>query len=166
MMPSIDADAEISPESLKDEIPEKKESLKDEKEIKRAKDAEEEKQGKNEEKEKSEEEEEEEEDDTMEGTWRAINGEISKPENKQLKKSETWPHQKQRNWDKRELKKSMTFNDSISIRCRGGLMRDPSMSIEEFNGKVEDFIKKFNNEMRLQRQESEQRYLEMINRSL
>lgn len=40
------------------------------------------------------------------------------------------------------------------------------MSIEAFNGQVEDFIKKFKNEMRLQRQESEQHYLEMINQSV
>lgn len=127
---------------------------------------------------------------TMEETWKAING-GENPEKKQLKKSETWPQppqlgvpvpagvfhcqlEEERNQEesaakkkmKKDLKKSMTFNDTVSIRCRGGLMRDPSMSLEEFNGKVEAFIKKFNNEMRLQRQESEQRFLEMINRSI
>lgn len=108
---------------------------------------------------------------TMEEAWRVING-GENPQKKQLKKSETWPESPQpevgvlKSTKKKDSKKSMTFNETVSVRCRGGLMRDPSMSMEEFNGRVEAFINKFNNEMRLQRQESEQRFLEMINPSI
>ncbi|XP_027123983.1 uncharacterized protein [Coffea arabica] len=123
------------------------------------------------------------EDDTMEATWRAIKEGGTKAQKKQLNKSETWPQpqtvvaaQENCNIDLEEdmaisaaawkdLRKSMTFNDTVSIRFRGGLIRkDPSVNLEEFNERVEDFINKFNNEMRLQRQESEQRYLDMISR--
>ncbi|CAI9113327.1 OLC1v1013908C1 [Oldenlandia corymbosa var. corymbosa] len=135
------------------------------------------------------------EDDTMEATWRAISG-GTKPQEKQLKKSETWPQKHKfvlpneghseeiyKNMEEelpepllsssvcsspvKELRKSMTFNDTVTIRRRGGLIRkDPSMNLEEFNKKVEAFIQNFNHEMRLQRQESDQRYLEMIKRGL
>ncbi|KAL3529428.1 hypothetical protein ACH5RR_008750 [Cinchona calisaya] len=130
-------------------------------------------------------EEDEEEDDTMEATWRAIKEGGAKPQKKQLKKSETWAHpqtvvaapQANINTDLeedipssaatwKELRKSMTFNETVSVSFRGGLRRDPSTNLEEFNQRVEAFIKKFNNEMRLQRQESEQRYLDMISRGL
>lgn len=138
------------------------------------------------------EETEDDDDDSMEATWRAITTRGPKT----LQKCETWGPEKRRSvlvaqdnvyeterkakdnmYETRrkagegrksgkEMRKSLTFNETVSIRCKGGLMRDPSMSMEEFNGQVEAFIKNFNNEMRLQRQESEQRYLEMIKRSL
>lgn len=46
----------------------------------------------------------------------------------------------------------------------GRLRKDPSLGQEELNRKVEAFIKKFNEDMRLQRQESLNQYTEMINR--
>lgn len=63
----------------------------------------------------------------------------------------------------RELRKSETFNETVSVRQRAGLRRDPSLSLEDLNCRVESFIKNFNHQMRLQRQESHQRYLETIN---
>ncbi|KAL8464805.1 hypothetical protein ACS0TY_034344 [Phlomoides rotata] len=124
------------------------------------------------------------EDDTMEATWRAITGEgKQRAKKKHLKKSETWDvhvHAQPRaslgvqrldseallpttpKW--KELRKAETFNDAVSVTRRGGLIRrDPSMSIEEFNQQVEAFIKKFNDNMRLQRQESNQRFFESMN---
>ncbi|KAL2553454.1 hypothetical protein Fot_07073 [Forsythia ovata] len=120
----------------------------------------------------------------MEATWRAITGGgKEKTTKKQLKKSETWNVAPPRravavqsldsedllpsipaSW--KELRKSETFNDAVSIRQRGGLRRDPSMSVDEFNNQVEAFIKKFNDSIRLQRQESDQRFIDMINRGL
>lgn len=100
------------------------------------------------------------EEDTMEATWKAITGgEKQRTKKKELKKSGTWDvpprtsvHRMERldseevmpttpKW--RDLRKSETFNDAVSITLRGGLRRDPSISLEEFNKQVEAFIKKF-----------------------
>ncbi|PIN19432.1 hypothetical protein CDL12_07893 [Handroanthus impetiginosus] len=128
-------------------------------------------------------EQESEEEDTLEATWKAIiGGEKEKPKKKHLKKSETWDVPPRctaagvRRLDSeevlpstpkwKELRKSETFNDAVSMTRRGGLRRDPSTNIEEFNQKIEAFIKKFNDNIRLQRQESHQRFLDMIGRGL
>jgi hypothetical protein len=54
------------------------------------------------------------------------------------------------------LKKSETFNDRASLK------REKSMSPEELNKRAEAFIKKFNNQMKLQRLQSYQRFMELI----
>ncbi|XP_055828737.1 uncharacterized protein LOC129896794 [Solanum dulcamara] len=72
------------------------------------------------------------EDDSLEATWKAI-----------IKK--------------KELRKSLTFNDTFSTSRIGGLRGDISVSTEESNKKFDDFIKKINQERLLQRQESDQR---------
>ncbi|XP_019256437.1 PREDICTED: uncharacterized protein LOC109234845 [Nicotiana attenuata] len=84
---------------------------------------------------KFEEEEEEIEDDSLEATWKAITNK------------------------KKELNKSLTFNDALSMSRIGGLRGDISVSPEESNKKFDDFIKKINHERILQRQESDQRYM-------
>lgn len=119
----------------------------------------------------------------MEATWKAISGGVEeKPKKKHLRKSETWdapaPAPRRSSAVRRldseevlptspkwkELRKAETFNDAVSVMRRGGMIRrDPSMSMEEFNQKVEGFIKNFNNNMKLERQESHQRYLDKIN---
>lgn len=62
-------------------------------------------------------------------------------------------------WARKELKKSETFNDATSLQ------RDKSMTPEELNLRAEAFIQNFINQMRLQRLKSEQRFMEMVNRS-
>lgn len=75
---------------------------------------------------------------------------------------------------KKELTKSETFNDagvpSVSARWRPrGLTRDHHLNLlshDELNSRVEAFIQNFNHQIRLQRQESDQRFLDMINRGV
>ncbi|KAM3327093.1 hypothetical protein P3S67_002219 [Capsicum chacoense] len=82
------------------------------------------------------------EDDSLEATWKAIT-------------------------KAKELRKSMTFNDALSMSRIGGMRGDISVSTEESNKKFDDFIKKINQERLLQRQESDQRVhnVNMLNRA-
>ncbi|KAK4394922.1 hypothetical protein Sango_1646500 [Sesamum angolense] len=124
-----------------------------------------------------------EDEDTLDATWKAIiGGGKQTPKREQLKKSETWDVPPRRStasvqrldseellpstpkW--KELRKAVTFNDAVSVTRRGGLRRDPSMSITELNKQFEEFIKKFNDSIRLQRQESHKRFLEKFNQGL
>lgn len=104
--------------------------------------------------------------DSMEATWEAIVEAGKLPEKKQLKKMETWnaPPVVMAAAGKKEMRKLETFNESVLGRQRGGLMRDMSVGQAELNHRIEAFISKFNKDMRLQRQESDQRFLDMINR--
>ncbi|XP_019175463.1 PREDICTED: uncharacterized protein LOC109170764 [Ipomoea nil] len=130
---------------------------------------------------------EEEEEDTMEATWIAISQgrdcreKNNNNNNMKLKKSETWLGVARRaeaqsaasgrsdeessleaTW--KELRKSVTFNDAVSACRRGGLARDLMTTSDEMKKRFDDFINNFNNELRLQRQESEQRLLAAITR--
>ncbi|KAL0341679.1 UNVERIFIED_CONTAM: hypothetical protein Scaly_1830500 [Sesamum calycinum] len=124
-----------------------------------------------------------EDEDTLDATWKAIiGGGKQTPKREQLKKSETWDVPPRRStasvprldseellpstpkW--KELRKAVTFNDAVSVTRRGGLRRDPSMSITELNKQFEAFIQKFNDSIRLQRQESHKRFLEKFNQGL
>lgn len=117
--------------------------------------------------------------ETLENTWKTITEGRSIPLARHLKKSDTWEthnrvgHLQEVLHQDQTMLKSETLNDrstTATVKLRrdpsgsGKLKREPSPSQDELNRRVEAFIKKFNEEMRLQRQESLNRYKEMINR--
>ncbi|POO03692.1 CFE protein [Trema orientale] len=127
--------------------------------------------------------------ETLENTWKAITEGRSMPLSRHMKKCETWENHGRRfdyvGDDQIEplpplvmMKKSETFKDRTnqpmpahdqvmtysSPVASSKLQKEPSLSQDELNKRVEAFIQKFNEEMRLQRQESLNQYMEMINR--
>ncbi|PHU13184.1 hypothetical protein BC332_20114 [Capsicum chinense] len=116
--------------------------------------------------------------DTLESTWKTITEGRAMPLARHLRKSDTWETHGGRNPvvtpPQQKMKKSETFNDRTtpdssplltpSPGGSGKLRKEPSLSQDELNRRVEAFIKKFNEDMRLQRQQSLQQYKEMINR--
>ncbi|KAJ8532403.1 hypothetical protein K7X08_012326 [Anisodus acutangulus] len=114
--------------------------------------------------------------DTLESTWKTITEGRAMPLTRHLRKSDTWETHGGRNPvvtpPQQKMKKSETFNDRTTPDSplltpspgSGKLKKEPSLSQDELNRRVEAFIKKFNEDMRLQRQQSLQQYTEMINR--
>ncbi|XP_028779878.1 uncharacterized protein LOC114736264 [Neltuma alba] len=120
--------------------------------------------------------------DTLESTWRMITEGRAMPLARHLKKSDTWDSQLRRNSPRTDqngtpaVKKSETFNgrskapgenespSQTPSSGSGKLKKEPSLGQDELNRRVEAFINKFNEEMRLQRQESLRQYHEMIRR--
>ncbi|KAL3645498.1 hypothetical protein CASFOL_010678 [Castilleja foliolosa] len=120
--------------------------------------------------------------DTIESTWRTINEGRAMTITRPLTKSDTWErdnhHLLSRQQEKKTTQKTMTkaetFNDRTSNTRSlspgssddrsGKLRREVSLSSDDLNRRVEAFIKKFNEDMRLQRQESLNQYKEMVSR--
>ncbi|KAL3372623.1 hypothetical protein AABB24_004925 [Solanum stoloniferum] len=91
--------------------------------------------------------------ETLESTWKKITEGRHVPLTRHLNKVDTWQHQNQNRGSEspvQNIKKAL----------------EPSPSQDELNRRVEAFIKKFNEEMRLQREQSLQQYMEMINRGV
>ncbi|KAK8501860.1 hypothetical protein V6N13_023357 [Hibiscus sabdariffa] len=118
--------------------------------------------------------------ETLENTWKMITEGKAMPLTRHLKKSDTWEnHGRDINVEalsdpKAAMKKSETFRDRTNHQpppeqvsspptSAVKLRKEPSLSQDELNRRVEAFIKKFNDEMRLQRQESLNQYMEMVN---
>jgi len=112
--------------------------------------------------------------ETLESTWKTITEGRAMPLNRHLKKSETFESQPRRNGvpladlnggvgggSGPVMKKSETF--SGMEKSVSPVRKEPSLSQDELNRRVEAFINKFNAEMRLQRQESLRQYREMVN---
>ncbi|KAL7216865.1 hypothetical protein ACSBR1_028730 [Camellia fascicularis] len=129
--------------------------------------------------------------ETLESTWKTITEGRSMPLTRHLRKSDTWEaHGRvahlQEDHDQR-MTKSETFNHTTTTTTANSspkqsspgprrlrrepsgswkLRKEPSLSQDDLNRRVEAFINKFNEEMRLQRQESLNKYMEMINRGV
>ncbi|KAI3457509.1 hypothetical protein Pfo_014172 [Paulownia fortunei] len=126
--------------------------------------------------------------DTLESTWKTITEGRAIPITRHLRKSDTWErdthvhgcgrrrHHQEEKTPLKTMMKAETFNDRTNTRSpspgssggggggSGKLRREASLGQDELNRRVEAFIKKFNEEMRLQRQESLNQYMEMISR--
>ncbi|KAL7129623.1 hypothetical protein ABFS83_13G080900 [Erythranthe nasuta] len=118
--------------------------------------------------------------DTLESTWKTITEGRAVPITRHLRKSDTWErdgHQHHRRQPEKTpppktMTKAETFNDRTNTSSPGSsdgggsgkLRREASLGQDELNRRVEAFIKKFNEDMRLQRQESLNQYMQMINR--
>lgn len=119
--------------------------------------------------------------DTLEATWKAITEGRGPPLTRQLRKSETW--ESVHRGDAMEAAAShdssspppppSVFRKSATNRTDDlpqgpelalKLWKEPSPSQDELNRRVEAFISKMNNDMKLQREESMTRYMEMVNR--
>ncbi|CAN6546518.1 unnamed protein product [Malus baccata var. baccata] len=117
--------------------------------------------------------------DTLENTWKAITEGRPMPLSRHTKKTETLPnHGRQLQVDLTSavdtsvMVKAETFkeptNQSLTTVATGDgsggrLKKEPSLSQDELNRQVEAFINKFNDEMRMQRQQSLDQYKKMVN---
>ncbi|XP_021726025.1 uncharacterized protein LOC110693202 [Chenopodium quinoa] len=106
--------------------------------------------------------------ETLESTWRTITEGRSMPLTRHLKKSDTFAGASPEESPVKVMKKSDTFNNgrgsASPASASSRLRREPSLSQDELNRRVEAFIKKFNEEMRLQRQDSLNQYKEVVSR--
>ncbi|CAK8530467.1 unnamed protein product [Lathyrus sativus] len=98
--------------------------------------------------------------ETLENTWKTITEGRSIPLSRHMKKYDTW--QNRYDAGPHQLEDSVSdFNLNKSVRLR----KEPSLSQDELNQRAEAFIRNFNQQMRLQREESLlNHYQNMINR--
>ncbi|KAL6999439.1 hypothetical protein U1Q18_000601, partial [Sarracenia purpurea var. burkii] len=115
--------------------------------------------------------------DTLESTWKTITEGRSMPLARHMRKPDTWEthgrvahlqshdHMVMTKSEASDGRTATATNFSPNMPpAMGRLRKEASPSQDELNRRVEAFIKKFNEEMRLQRQESLNQYMEMINR--
>ncbi|CAI9783854.1 unnamed protein product [Fraxinus pennsylvanica] len=116
--------------------------------------------------------------ETLENSWKIITEASQAPPTKPRNKSDRWQHNGHHLTTSRpnRVPKSKTFKNHVNyespfeaplrLSSSAKISRESSSSQDELNHRVEAFIKKFNEEMRLQRQESLDQYMEMINRGV
>ncbi|WJX26541.1 hypothetical protein P8452_15450 [Trifolium repens] len=101
--------------------------------------------------------------ETLENTWKAITEGRSMPLSRHMKKCDTWQNRYEADLHEPQQDSSaaVTVNDFNNKTWK--LRKEPSLSQDELNKRVEAFIRKFNQQMRLQREESLNHYMQMIN---
>lgn len=113
--------------------------------------------------------------ETLESTWKMITEGRHVPLTRHMKKSDTWDHHTTPAMDHiTAVPKSATFKDRSDYEspppapapAPPRIRKEPSLGQDELNRKVEAFIHKFNEDMRMQRQESLNQYMEMIKRGV
>ncbi|XP_042026334.1 uncharacterized protein LOC121773522 [Salvia splendens] len=97
--------------------------------------------------------------ETLESTWKMITEGRHVPLTRHLKKSETFEQHASPAMDHVAV---VPKSETPPLRIR----KEPSLGQDELNRRVEAFINKMNEDMRMQRQESLQQFLEMINRGV
>ncbi|KAL3627660.1 hypothetical protein CASFOL_029023 [Castilleja foliolosa] len=103
--------------------------------------------------------------DTLESTWKMITEGRHVPLTRHMKKSETFEHAHVTPAVD-HVPKSVTFKERGNYTPPARIGKEPSLGQEELNRRVEAFIKKMNEDMKMQRQESLNQYMEMINRGV
>lgn len=103
--------------------------------------------------------------ETLENTWKIITEASQAPFDY---KSDTSPpnHVPKSKTFKNRVNYESPFEAPLRLSSSTKISRESSSSQDQLNLRVEAFIKKFNEEMRLQRQESLDQYMEMINRGV
>ncbi|KAL3820581.1 hypothetical protein ACJIZ3_006486 [Penstemon smallii] len=106
--------------------------------------------------------------ETLESTWKAITDGRHVPLTRHLKKSDTLEQHVTPSAVDHVAKSETLFSDRSSYEQNSSskIRKEPSLGQEELNRRVEAFIKKINDDMRMQRQESLNQYMEMINRGV
>lgn len=118
--------------------------------------------------------------ETLENTWKMITEGRSEPLSRQKKMCDTWENNDrpmELGYDEIEespiMNKLETVKDWTNYQKQLGPVKmseriisrkEPSLSQDDLNRRVEEFINKFNEDMRLQRQQSLQQYTETIQR--
>lgn len=118
--------------------------------------------------------------ETLESTWKMITEGRHVPLTRHMKKSDTWDSHTAPAMDHiTAVPKSATFKDHsnhespsppplppAAAAAVARIRKEPSPGQDELNRRVEAFIHKFNEDMRMQRQESLNQYMEMIKRGV